>query len=78
MKIRNPEYLRLVYGFNYQTNLKKLVIGKNISGKVATSTKEQNLNVKLIANKDDPKALFTIYADILNEFEKEKSLDPRL
>lgn len=77
MKVRNPEYLRLVYGYNYDQQLKKFVTTKRITGKARTSCKEQNLNVRLMACVNDEER-FNIYAEILNEFEREKHLDPRL
>jgi hypothetical protein len=76
MKIRNPEYLRLVYGSDYDTNLKSLSMSKNISRKASTSNKEQVLNEKLLVATEEEK--FNLYADILNEFSVEKTLDPRL
>jgi hypothetical protein len=77
MKVRNPEYLRLVYGYNYDQQLKNFVTTKRISSKARTSCKEQNLNVRLMAYVNDEER-FNIYAEILNEFEREKHLDPRL
>ena len=78
MKVRNPEYLRLVYGFNYQTDIKRHTMSKNISGKALLSIKEQVLNQKLLNSQESEENRFKIIADIVNMFEREKTLDPKL
>ena len=80
IKIRNAEYLRIVYGFDYTSSLKRHAENKNIRNKLKLSIKEQNLNLLLLdaycqGNKETQKE---IYASLLTEFEKESSLDPRL
>lgn len=78
MKVRNPEYLRLVYGFNYQTDIKRHTMSKNISSKALLSIKEQVLNQKLLNSQESEENRFKIIADIVNMFEREKTLDPKL
>lgn len=80
IKVRNSEYLRIVYGFDYTSTLRQHAEGKNIRGKLNLSIKEQNLNLMLLDaySKEDKDTQKEIYASLLTEFEKEAGLDPRL
>lgn len=85
MKVRNPEYLTLVYGYDYTLPEKfdKLINQKHIGKKMRTSLKEHNLAKELLEtsvknintnNKDYMKLL----ANILLEVREEGNIDPRL
>lgn len=80
IKVRNPEYLRIVYGYDYTSSLQRYAESKNINNKLRLSIKEHNLNLNLLEayRKEDKKTQKEIYASLLTEFEKETSLDPRL
>ena len=80
LKIRNAEYLRLIYGYNYLDRIESLCRAKEIRGKLSCSIKEQNLNVELLDaySRDDKKLQKDIYKLLIVEFEKEKGLDPGL
>lgn len=80
IKVRNPEYLRIVYGYDYTSSLQRYAESKNISNKLRLSIKEHNLNLNLLEayRKEDKGTQKEIYASLLTEFEKETSLDPRL
>lgn len=80
LKIRNPEYLRLVYGFDYSRNIEKACRQKNIRNKLNISIREQNLNVDLLraSYTNDVETKHNLYKLLITEFTKEKSLDPRL
>lgn len=76
MKVRSPEYLRLVYGYDYQTRLEKLCRQKSISGKVQMSIKEFDMSAEMLtANEDKRKELIV---KMIGNLKAEKSLDPRL
>lgn len=85
LKVRNPEYLRIVYGHNYTRpeKLKKLIAKKSIGRKVGASLKDYRLGEKLldipskmIDNKNQ--AYKETLAEMILGFEKQKELDPRL
>lgn len=80
IKVRNPEYLRIVYGYDYTSSLQRYAESKNINNKLRLSIKEHNLNLNLLEayRKEDKETQKEIYASLLTEFEKETSLDPRL
>lgn len=79
MKIRSPEYLRLVYGYDYLSpdRYARLVRQKNISGKVRLSIAEHALATKLLSAvaEDDRKELIV---QMIGKMKEEKVLDPRL
>lgn len=80
IKVRNSEYLRIVYGFDYTSSLEKLASEKSIGSKLALSIKEHDLNLHLMNafSKDDKSTLREIYSLLIVEFEKESNLDHRL
>lgn len=80
IKIRNEEYLRIVYGFDYTSYLSKYVADKYIGSKLSLSIKEHNLNLSLLAAyaSGDKDTQVEIYKSLILEFEKEAALDPRL
>ncbi len=80
IKVRNAEYLRIVYGFDYTSELLRHAKNKNIRNKLNISIKEQNLNLTLMdAYSNGNKVIQKeIYSLLIAEFEKERGLDPRL
>lgn len=80
LKVRNEEYLHLVYGYNYTDLLEKHCHEKDIRGKLHLSIREQELNLHLLnafKNGLDEDRI-EIYKLLIVEFAKESSLDPRL
>lgn len=76
MKVRSPEYLRLVYGYNYPSRLGPLCRQKNISGKVQLSIREYESAMKMLtAESDERKELIV---KMIGNMKQEKFLDPRL
>jgi len=84
MKVRNKEYLRLVYGFDYTSSdvYSRLCSQKNITGKVRLSIQEHELAMKMLANRDVPDASLDInkplVVQMIGSMNQEKALDPRL
>jgi len=85
LKCRNSEYLRIIYGHDYQdeTKYRKLFSKKRIERKVRMSIDEFVLGYKLLSipyselNQDNPEHL-KIVCQLISEMENEKVLDPRL
>ncbi|MBO8172984.1 MAG: metallophosphoesterase [Bacillaceae bacterium] len=85
MKVRNPDYLTIVYGYDYRFPHKyaKLLKQKNISKKLKTSINEFKLGKEMLAfhldkiNESDHKYK-QVVANMLFEVSKEKEIDPRL
>lgn len=85
MKVRNEQYLSIVYGYDYQFphKYKKLFKQKNIQRKLKTSLNEyrlgrQMLSVKLVDITPENKEYTNIAANLLFEVAGEKEIDPRL
>ncbi|AYV76985.1 MAG: calcineurin-like phosphoesterase [Barrevirus sp.] len=85
IKVRNPNYLTIIYGYDYQTNPKytKLIKQKNITKKIKASKDEFQLGIQMLYTKfDDINENNTEYAKLLIKFlfleESEKEIDPRL
>lgn len=85
IKVRNPEYLRIIYGYDYTFPHKyeKLFAQKNIGKKLATSISEHQLGKQMLAFllKDiekDNRDYQQVVANMLFETSKESGIDPRL
>lgn len=85
LKVRNPGYLSIIYGYDYKFPHKyaKLMKQKNITPKLRTSLAEhrlgrQMLEVKLNEISAENKVYKQITANLLFEVTKEKEIDPRL
>jgi len=76
MKVRSPEYLRLVYGYDYTSRLDKLCRQKSISGKVAMSIKEYEMAEEMLTAEPDKRK--ELIVKMIGNLKAEKSLDPRL
>ena len=79
MKVRNEDYLTLVYGYDYRRpeRLKELIKQKNISGKYRTSIRESQYGRKmLLSTTEDERKEFAV--KMIGEMNRESELDPRL
>lgn len=85
MKVRNPEYLTIVYGYDYRFPHKyeKLIKQKSIQRKLRTSVAEHKLGRRMLSVPiDDISPDHAEYreaaSDLLFEVAGEKEIDPRL
>lgn len=85
MKVRNPKYLTIVYGYDYRFPHKytKLMKQKSIRNKLKTSINEfklgnQMLEVKIEDIQPTNNHYKQVVANMLFEANKEKAIDPRL
>ena len=85
LKVRNENYLTLVYGYDYKFPHKymKLINQKNTSAKLRTSLKEHELGEEMLSFKwkditTDYMDYKQVVANLLYETTKEKEIDPRL
>lgn len=85
MKVRNPSYLSIIYGYDYRFPHKytKLMKQKNISSKLRTSASEYHLGNKMLGVKfsgiaPDNESYKASVANLLFEAAKEREIDPRL
>lgn len=76
MKVRSPEYLRLVYGYDYPTREEQLICQKNISGKASTAVREHRMAMQMLDADDDLRQELTV--KLIAELQKESAFDPRL
>ena len=76
MKVRNEEYLRLVYGYDYHNRYEKLRNGKNIKNKARLSMTEWRLGVAMLTAQ--PNYLKENVIKMIASMKEEKTLDPRL
>lgn len=85
MKVRNPDYLTLIYGFDYreESKYRGLIKKKSIRLKERVCRDEWELGKRLLdisynsINKDN-KELIQLYLRFIKEENKEVDLDPRL
>lgn len=85
MKVRNRDYLSIIYGYDYRFphKYKKLFKQKSISAKLRTSMNEHRLGTRMLQIKfndiqPDNEQFKEIAASLLFEVAKEKEIDPRL
>jgi hypothetical protein len=83
IKVRNKDYLRLVYGHDYTIKLDKWIEKKHINRKLSLSIKEWHLGNKLLdihssMFTEDNKAYTNTLISLMFELKKEGTLDPRL
>lgn len=85
IKVRNPNYLTIIYGYDYIIDPKftRMIENKNIRNKLRTSIKEFNIGKRLLEipyneiNENNIKYL-DLCAQMVIEEKMEKELDPRL
>lgn len=85
LKVRNTEYLRIIYGYDYLFPHKydRLLRHKSVSGKERVSAREWNIGRKLLEIKrdeisDKSRRYRHLVASMIAEEKKEQGLDPRL
>ncbi|SDE48982.1 Calcineurin-like phosphoesterase [Paenibacillus sp. UNCCL117] len=85
MKVRNADYLSIIYGYDYKFPYKyrKLLKQKNILSKLRTSLNEYRLGMQMLAVpfeqiSPDHEAYKEIAASLLFEAAQEREIDPRL
>ncbi|MCJ8012190.1 metallophosphoesterase [Paenibacillus sp. KQZ6P-2] len=85
MKVRNPDYLSIIYGYDYQFphKYRKLMKQKSITRKLRTSLSEYQLGIRMLGVKHDDiapesEAYQEIAANLLFEVAQEQEIDPRL
>lgn len=76
MKVRNEDYLTLVYGYDYKMRYDQLRERKNVSGKLKMSIKEHALATEMLTA--SPERLEGMYCEMMFNIRQEKELDPRL
>jgi len=83
IKVRNVDYLRLVYGYDYTSILHKFMDKKSIKGKLRVSINEWQLGNTLLdihssEFNDTNKEYVNTLIRLMFELKKEQGLDPRL
>ena len=85
MKVRNPDYLTIIYGYDYLTGEKhkRLCAKKSVKGKLAASLREWRNGLSLLSVKYDDirpenQELQKLYGSFVMEEKQEEALDPRL
>ncbi|CAM4350017.1 putative kinase [Paenibacillus endophyticus] len=85
MKVRNKDYMSIIYGYDYRFPHKysKLIKQKNIAMKLRTSLNEYRLGQRMLAVSfsdiaPDNEPYRAAVANLLFEVAKEKEIDPRL
>ena len=76
MKVRNTEYLRLIYGYDYPDRVGNLIRQKNISGKAATAIREYNMACEMLTATDERRQ--ELIVKMIGELRREAEFDPRL
>lgn len=77
MKVRNEEYLTLIYGYNYKHKYKTLCENKKTKYKRKQARVEYNLGLSILRETDLFKRAVLILK-MLNQIDKSAELDPRL
>lgn len=77
MKVRNENYLTLVYGYDYKNRYEALCRQKRVGGKLRVSIKEHDLAMKMLSADNGP-ALTELIVKMISQLNEEKTLDPRL
>jgi predicted kinase len=76
MKVRNENYLHIIYGYDYQLDYEKMCSQKRIGKKLMLSIKEYYLGKKMLsASKNE---LAEVACQMLFELKQEESIDTRL
>ncbi|MEK5161707.1 metallophosphoesterase [Paenibacillus sp. FSL R5-0527] len=85
MKVRNPEYLSIIYGYDYKFphKYRKLLKQKNVGQKLRASLSEYRLGMQMLGVPfaevaPDHTAYKEIAANLLFEVAQEREIDPRL
>ncbi|WP_284642023.1 metallophosphoesterase [Paenibacillus silviterrae] len=85
MKVRNPEYLSIIYGYDYRFphKYRKLLKQKNVNQKLRTSLNEYQLGMRMLAVPfegitPEHEAYKEVAVNLLFEVAQEREIDPRL
>ncbi|WP_110934111.1 metallophosphoesterase [Paenibacillus bouchesdurhonensis] len=85
MKVRNPDYLSIIYGYDYKFphKYRKLVKQKSIHSKLRTSLSEYKFGMRMLAVPfgeiaPENEVYQEIAANLLFEVAQEREIDPRL
>ena len=80
MKVRNPDYLHIIYGYdmNFPKKFEKLFKQKNINRKLKASISEYKLGEQMLKENIGSTEFKQIVANLMFENEKEVGIDPRL
>ena len=77
MKVRNEQYLHLIYGYDYKLHYQEKLKNKRINKKLELSVKEYELGIDML-RATTKSELLSLACQINFEIEKEKQLDIRL
>lgn len=77
MKVRNENYLTLVYGYDYKRRYENLCGQKRVGGKLKVSIKEHQLATQMLSADNGP-AMTELIVKMIAQLNHEKTLDPRL
>jgi len=79
IKVRNKEYLRLVYGYDYldQNKYEALCRNKRVGSKASLSEQEHILGIGMLTSKTEDELVRNAF-EMLATIKKEQTLDPRL
>jgi predicted kinase len=75
MKVRNTDYLRLIYGFDYPDRLEALCRQKNVKRKGEVALKEYQMGMAMLEFPEHREKLISAF---FGQIAKERELDPRL
>ena len=80
MKVRNPKYLHIIYGYdmNFPKKFDKLFKQKNIGRKLRASIAEYKLGEQMLKLELGSSEIKQVIANMMFENEKEVGIDPRL
>lgn len=76
MKVRNENYLHIIYGYDYQLDYEKMCSQKRIGKKLMLSIKEYYLGKKMLSASKEQ--LTDVACEMLFELKKEHDIDTRL
>lgn len=77
IKVRNEDYLHIIYGYDYKLNYDEMVKTKKINKKLEMSIKEYELGIKMLKSQNSQE-LMNLACEIYFEIAKENQLDVRL
>jgi hypothetical protein len=75
MKVRNTDYLRLIYGYDYPDRLEALCRQKNVKRKGEVALKEYQMGMAMLEFPEHREKLISAF---FGQIAKERELDPRL
>lgn len=75
MKVRNKNYLRIIYGYDYPDRLEALCRQKNVRKKADVALKEYQMGMAMLETPDHREKLIEAF---FGQISKERELDPRL